>query len=160
MPSDVRASYACALVGGGASALTFAMGAENLVNVVAGGVVAPASPGILILGVTGVVFATFCTVGQALTPAAVDLAERVSGATQALEADGVAMMSRARDAVAPLGALAAEQTDGMVSAVERALQNGLRAAGSGCAQVAMCEQLLSILYGNEQGVRTAPGIIN
>lgn len=102
MPSDVGESYACALVGEGASASTFAMGAESLVDVVAGGVIALASPGILILGVTGVVFAVFCTVSQAPMPAAVDFADRASGATRAL-----------------LGALAAEQTDGMVFAAER-----------------------------------------
>jgi hypothetical protein len=53
------------LAGTGAALLA---GGQNLVNVVAGGLVAPANPLVLYTGLVGVVFASFCAVGQALTP--------------------------------------------------------------------------------------------
>ena len=55
---------------GGTAGTTAAMiaGGENLVNVIAGGIVAPANPIALYVGLFGVVFASFCAVGQALTP--------------------------------------------------------------------------------------------
>jgi len=52
--------------GGGAAAVL--LGAENFINVVAGGVVAPANAAILALGVIGVVFVNFCQIGKSLTP--------------------------------------------------------------------------------------------
>ncbi len=61
-------SVGCLVVGGLATSLTMLAGAENLVNVVGGGLVRAANPQVLALGVMGVTFGTFCAVGSALTP--------------------------------------------------------------------------------------------
>jgi len=68
MSDEVTASVACTLTGGTASAAAVLLGAENFINVVAGGVVAPANAAILALGVIGVVFVNFCQIGKSLTP--------------------------------------------------------------------------------------------
>lgn len=68
MPNDVRQAWACVVGGTAGTASAVAAGAENLVNVVAGGVVAPSNRAVLIVGLTGVVFTTFCTFGQQLLP--------------------------------------------------------------------------------------------
>jgi hypothetical protein len=148
MPSDVRGSYACALLGGAASATTFALGAENLVNVVAGGIVAPANPGILVLGVAGVVFATFCTVGQSLAPAAADLGERLSGPASFLGNEIATLAQRAGGSLGPPLAEAAGQA---MQAAERVLEEGSQAAGLACAWAAPCAWLFGLA-----GAPTAP----
>lgn len=77
LSEQVQASYGCFSAGLGGTVAAWTVGAENLVNVVAGGIVAPANPAVLTIGVLGVVFASFCTVGQALTPMALDVAARL-----------------------------------------------------------------------------------
>lgn len=67
-PDDVRQAWACVAGGSVGTAAAVAAGAENLVNVVAGGVVAPSNRAVMIVGLTGVVFTTFCTLGQQLLP--------------------------------------------------------------------------------------------
>ncbi len=67
-PPHVVQAYACLIGGTTAMAAAFAAGAENLVNTIAGGIVPTQNQGVLILGVAGIVFASFCAVGQALTP--------------------------------------------------------------------------------------------
>ncbi len=71
MPENVKEGFGCFIAGSLATAITAAIGAENLVNVVAGGVVAPASTAVLAFGVVGVVFSSFCVIGQVLTPTTV-----------------------------------------------------------------------------------------
>ncbi|MGE4221164.1 MAG: hypothetical protein AB7G39_17095, partial [Alphaproteobacteria bacterium] len=44
------------------------IGAANIINLIAGGGAPPASPAALYAAVAGVVFATFCAVGQSVTP--------------------------------------------------------------------------------------------
>ncbi|MGE0713861.1 MAG: hypothetical protein AB7P02_00330 [Alphaproteobacteria bacterium] len=66
--ADLQQSVGCVIAGTGATALALAAGAENLVNVVSGGLVTSANPVVLYMGVVGVVFASFCSLGQALTP--------------------------------------------------------------------------------------------
>jgi hypothetical protein len=61
-------SIGCLLMGTTVSGLTLLAGAENLVNVVGGGLVRAANPRVLTLGVAAVTFGTFCAVGGALTP--------------------------------------------------------------------------------------------
>ena len=68
VPQDVKAAWGCVLTGTVATAAAMLGDAENLLNVVAGGIVAPASPSVLYLGLAGVVFTSFCTLGQQLTP--------------------------------------------------------------------------------------------
>jgi len=79
MTETLRASYGCFVSGIGGTTAALLLGPQNLVNVVAGGIVVPAGVGVLAMGVFGVVFASFCTVGQALTPMALDLSERLAG---------------------------------------------------------------------------------
>ncbi len=64
----VEQSIGCLVFGGGMTGLSLLTGAENLLNVVAGGLVRTANPRVLALGVVGVTFGTFCAVGGALTP--------------------------------------------------------------------------------------------
>ncbi|HEY0833904.1 MAG TPA: hypothetical protein VGE72_08360 [Azospirillum sp.] len=65
---DVKSAWGCVIGGTVGTGVTLAAGAENLINVIAGGLVAPASPAVLAIGLAGVVFGTFCTIGQAFTP--------------------------------------------------------------------------------------------
>lgn len=65
---DVKKAWGCVIGGTVGTGVTLAAGAENLINVIAGGLVAPASPAVLAIGLAGVVFATFCTLGQQFTP--------------------------------------------------------------------------------------------
>jgi len=53
MPENVKECFGCFIAGSLATATTAAIGAENLVNLVAGGIV-------------GVVFSSFCVIGQGL----------------------------------------------------------------------------------------------
>jgi hypothetical protein len=68
LPEDVKVAIACAAVGSVATAAAVAVGAENLTNLIAGGVVAPASPAVLYLGLVGVIFAAFCGIAENLMP--------------------------------------------------------------------------------------------
>ncbi|WP_431857533.1 hypothetical protein [Azospirillum sp.] len=67
-PKEVVAAWGCVLFGSAGTAGAVAANSENLINVLAGGVVAPANPAILYIGLAGVVFTTFCTLGMQLTP--------------------------------------------------------------------------------------------
>lgn len=79
MSEQVQSSYGCFLTGSAGMAAAVAFGGENLANLIAGGIVAPLNPAVLAIGLLGVVFASFCTVGQALTPMALDLVSRLGG---------------------------------------------------------------------------------
>ncbi|HYD68720.1 hypothetical protein [Azospirillum sp.] len=68
LPDDVRSGWGCLIGGTVGTGIAMAANAENLINVIAGGIVAPASPAVLAIGLAGVVFGTFCTLGQAVTP--------------------------------------------------------------------------------------------
>lgn len=68
MPDNVRGAWACLAGGSVATAAAMAAGSENLINVVAGGAVAPQNRAVLAMGLAGVVFSTFCTLGQQLLP--------------------------------------------------------------------------------------------
>jgi len=68
MPTDALQSAHCAMFGTGASVVALHAGAENLVNLIAGGLVPPANRAALYIGIVGVVFASFCQIGQAFTP--------------------------------------------------------------------------------------------
>ncbi|MBM3549335.1 MAG: hypothetical protein FJX54_20555 [Alphaproteobacteria bacterium] len=64
----VKQSIGCVVGGAAGTSAAILAGGENLVNIIAGGVVVPANPVVLSIGLFGVVFASFCAVGQALTP--------------------------------------------------------------------------------------------
>lgn len=67
-PDNVVAAWGCVLFGTGGTVAALAANSENLLNVVAGGIVTPANPAVLYIGLAGVVFTTFCSLGQQLTP--------------------------------------------------------------------------------------------
>ena len=48
-------------------------GWQNVTNLISGGVVPAAGPGAVALGLFGVVFTSFCAIGQALTPLYLDI---------------------------------------------------------------------------------------
>jgi hypothetical protein len=70
-----RQSIGCLLVGTAATTATALAGAENLVNVIGGGLVVAANSRVLSLAVLGVTFTTFCSIGGALTPLYLHLRE-------------------------------------------------------------------------------------
>jgi hypothetical protein len=68
LPQDVKAAWGCMLMGTAGTMAALSANSVNLLNVVAGGIVTPANPAVLYLGLAGVVFTSFCTLGQQLTP--------------------------------------------------------------------------------------------
>lgn len=67
--TDYDLSLGCIVGGTTGTALSVAAGGMNVVNLIAGGLVPAASPIAAWVALGGVVFASFCSVGQALTPA-------------------------------------------------------------------------------------------
>ena len=61
-------SLGCLVGGSVGMGAAVAIGAANISNLIAGGLVPAASPAALYASLFGVVFATFCAVGQAMTP--------------------------------------------------------------------------------------------
>jgi hypothetical protein len=70
VPGDdpIRQSMGCLIGGTSATAIALLAGGRNVMNVIAGGGLVPANPVVLYVGLVGVVFASFCAIGQALTP--------------------------------------------------------------------------------------------
>lgn len=68
MSVETKQSIGCLILGTGFSGAAVLAGAENLINVVGGGVVPVNNSGILWMATIGLTFATFCAVGAALTP--------------------------------------------------------------------------------------------
>lgn len=68
IPQEVIGAWSCVALGSAGTAFAMVANSENLLNLVAGGVVTPANPTVLYLGLAGVVFTTFCTLGQQLSP--------------------------------------------------------------------------------------------
>jgi hypothetical protein len=73
-----KQSIGCILGGTGGLAAAVGAGGGNVINLIAGGVVSAANPAATYLALGGVVFASFCAVGQALTPAALMVWDRLS----------------------------------------------------------------------------------
>jgi hypothetical protein len=65
---ETKQSMGCLIGGVAGTAVALLAGGAAAVNVIAGGGLAPANPVVLYTGLAGVVFASFCAVGQALTP--------------------------------------------------------------------------------------------
>lgn len=63
-----QGALGCVVGGVVGTAGAIAIGGENIVNLIAGGLVPVANSAALYAALTGVVFATFCAVGQSLTP--------------------------------------------------------------------------------------------
>jgi hypothetical protein len=71
-------SIACLVTGGTATAAALTFGWQNVTNLISGGIVPAAGPGAVALGLFGVVFTSFCAIGQALTPLYVELVHDVT----------------------------------------------------------------------------------
>ena len=65
---SVKQSMGCLIGGTTGTAVALLAGGRNVMNVIAGGGLVPANPAVLYIGIVGVVFASFCAIGQALTP--------------------------------------------------------------------------------------------
>lgn len=66
--SEYDLSLGCIVGGTAGTALSMSAGGMNVVNLIAGGLVPASSPVAMFVAIGGVVFASFCSVGQALTP--------------------------------------------------------------------------------------------
>ncbi len=71
-----QGSLGCILGGTLGTAGALLIGGENIINLIAGGLVPVSSPAALYAAMGGVVFASFCAVGQAMTPMALYLYRR------------------------------------------------------------------------------------
>lgn len=80
LPGEVKQSIGCLVTGSIGTVGAVVAGGENLVNIIAGGVVAPQNRAVLYIGIVGVVFASFCAIGQALTPLYLHMVEPASPA--------------------------------------------------------------------------------
>lgn len=72
----VAQAIGCLIAGTAGTTVALAAGSENVVNIVAGGLVVPVNRVALYTAVVGVVFGTFCAVGQAMTPLYLHVAKK------------------------------------------------------------------------------------
>jgi hypothetical protein len=76
MTSGQAQSIGCLVAGTAGMGIAVMTDGVNLINVVAGGLVQPVSQTVLYTSLFGVVFGSFCLIGQALTPTALMLYDR------------------------------------------------------------------------------------
>lgn len=140
MSEQTMASYGCFFTGtaGTAGAVTF--GAENLANLIAGGIVAPTNVAVLTIGVLGVVFASFCTVGQALTPMAVDLSERLEEPTSRTLSMASEYIQKFRDTLSPFGEAASQR---VIEPAGDMVRHGIAMAARSCVASETCSSWLN-----------------
>jgi hypothetical protein len=91
--TQIETSYGCAILGGAAAALALTIGPGSILGVVTGSA-AGGSP-LAAAGLTGITFGSFCLVGQAATPMALDLADRLEEPAARLAADTRAFIADA-----------------------------------------------------------------
>lgn len=65
---EVITGWACVATGAAGTTLAMIGGSENMINVIAGGIVPTANPIILYASIAGVIFTSFCTLGESLAP--------------------------------------------------------------------------------------------
>ena len=95
---EVRKSFGCLATGTGGTLAAIGFGPENLVNLVSGGIVTPANSAVLAIGVVGVVFASFCTVGESLTPSVLYFTDRATPVATRIADATIATASAALEA--------------------------------------------------------------
>ena len=140
MSEQVMASYGCFFTGAAGTAGAVTFGAENLANLIAGGIVAPANVAILTIGVLGVVFASFCTVGQALTPMAVDLSERLEEPTARTLSITSEYIQKFRDTLSPIGEAANQR---VIEPAGDFARYGIAMAARSCVASETCSSWLN-----------------
>lgn len=99
-------SLGCILGGTTGTALSIGAGGMNVVNLIAGGLVPATSPVAMWVALGGVVFASFCSVGQALTPAAMATYGYFVPAAAPASTSGSSLDARYCQAAEPLSRLA------------------------------------------------------
>ncbi len=95
---EVMKSFGCLATGTGGTLAAIGFGPENLVNLVSGGIVTPANSAVLAIGVVGVVFASFCTVGESLTPSVLYFTDRAAPVATRIADATIATASAALEA--------------------------------------------------------------
>ena len=95
---EVMKSLGCLATGTGGTLAAIGFGPENLVNLVSGGIVTPANSAVLAIGVVGVVFASFCTVGESLTPSVLYFTDRAAPVATRIADATIATASAALEA--------------------------------------------------------------
>ena len=95
---EVMKSFGCLATGTGGTLAAIGFGPENLVNLVSGGIVTPANSAVLAIGVVGVVFASFCTVGESLTPSVLYMMDRTAPVATRIADATIATASAALEA--------------------------------------------------------------
>ncbi|MBF0392169.1 MAG: hypothetical protein HQL38_05765 [Alphaproteobacteria bacterium] len=68
MTVEERQSAACLAVGGSGTLASLYFGNVEIVNLIAGGSLIPASTGVIAVTLVGVVFLSYCEIGMALNP--------------------------------------------------------------------------------------------
>lgn len=96
-------SLGCIVGGTVGTVAAVAIAGPNIINMIAGGIVPAATPGAFYAGLAGVVFASFCAVGQAATPAVLLAYRNATTAFAANEPEAAPVPPRPReDPPAPL----------------------------------------------------------
>ena len=94
----VAQAIGCVIVGTTATTLALAAGSENVVNIISGGLVTPTNQVALYTAMVGVVFGTFCAVGQALTPLYMHIMTKRQSSTMTAQGNGACLAQRTSEA--------------------------------------------------------------
>ena len=133
---ELQKSFGCLASGTAGTIAAIGFGPENLVNLVSGGIVTPANSAVLAIGVVGVVFASFCSVGESLTPSVLYMADHAAPAATRL-ADAAAEALEAATATARATGTALAETlptlDTTIEAAEATLAATQRLATTALA---------------------------
>ena len=103
--TELEASYGCAIVGGVATLVGLGIGPGTVISALTGSATIASTPLLVTVGFGGITFGSFCLVGAAITPMAMDIAERLEQPVADLAASTSALA--ASTAAAAAGAVAA-----------------------------------------------------
>lgn len=121
---ELQKSFGCLASGTAGTLAAIGFGPENLVNLVSGGIVTPANSAVLAIGVVGVVFASFCSVGESLTPSVLYMADHAAPAAthlaEAARATAAEALEAATTAARATGTALAEALPTLDATIEAA----------------------------------------
>jgi hypothetical protein len=143
MAFQTAQSVACVVTGGVATAAALGLGWQNVTNLISGGGAVPAAgPGVVALGLFGVVFTSFCAIGQALTPLYLDFMAPLEPAPAVPPpAPGVSCKGCAvprMDGPTPVSRPFIEHAEAQVPIQRHPFINGCAAAGTRGGQAGLC----------------------